>query len=72
MLPSPKWTIYNQSKVKTQQIEIIPGIISDHHGLSFSLQEQQNNKNPTYPWELNSSLLVDNLFMEEMLKLKNF
>ena len=45
--------------------EIIPYILSDHHGLSLIFNNNINNRNPTYTWKLNNILLNDILVKEE-------
>lgn len=55
-----------------RKIEIIPCVLSDHHGLKLVFN---NNKGrmPTYTWKLNNALLNDNLVKEEIKKeIKNF
>jgi hypothetical protein len=43
-----------------KNIEIIPCILSDHHGLRLIFSNNINNRNPIYTWKLNNSLLNDN------------
>jgi len=55
-----------------RKIEIIPCVLSDHHGLKLVFN---NNKGrmPTYTWKLNNALLNDNLVKEEIKKeIKDF
>jgi hypothetical protein len=59
-------TTLNQYK----KIEIIPCILSDHHGLRLVFNNIKNSIKPTYTWKLNNSLLNDNFVMEEIKKLK--
>jgi exonuclease III len=47
-----------------KKIEIIPCILSDHHGLKPVFSNNKNNRNPTYMWKLNNPLLNDNLVKE--------
>jgi len=44
-----------------KKIEIIPWILSDHHGLWLFFINNKNNRKPTYTWKLNNILLNDNL-----------
>jgi hypothetical protein len=55
-----------------KKIEIIPRILSDHHGLRL-IFTNLNNRMPTYTWKQNNTLLNDNLVKEEKRKkLKTF
>ena len=51
-----------------KNIEIIPCILSDHHGLSLIFNKNINNSKPTFTWKLNNTLLNDNLVKEEIKK----
>ena len=51
-----------------KNIEIIPCILSDHHGLSLLFNKNINNRKPTFTWKLNNTLLNDNLVKEEIKK----
>jgi hypothetical protein len=56
-----------------KNIEIIPCILSDHHGLRLIFNNNINNRKPTYTWFLNNILCNDNLVKEEMKKeIKDF
>jgi hypothetical protein len=44
-----------------KNIEIIPGILSDHHGLRQIFNNNINNSKPIYMWKLNNTLLNDKL-----------
>jgi hypothetical protein len=56
-----------------KKIEIIPCILSDHHGLSLVFNNNKNNRKPTYMWKLNNALLNENLNKEEKRKkIKDF
>ena len=56
-----------------KKIEIIPCILSDHHGLRLVFNNSKNYRKPTYMWKLNNSLLNDNLVREEIKKeIKDF
>jgi hypothetical protein len=50
-------TVLNRYK----NIEIIPCILSDHNGLSLILNNNINNRKPTFTWKLNNTRLNDNL-----------
>jgi hypothetical protein len=54
-----------------KMIEIISCMISDHHRLRLVLNINKNNRKPIYTWKLNNTLLNDNLFKEEIKKLKS-
>ena len=47
-----------------KNIEIIPCILSDHHGLRLVLNTNKNDRKHTYTWKLNHALLNDNLVKE--------
>ena len=55
-----------------KEIEIIPGILSDHHGLRqvFNNNNNQKNRKLTYTWK--QSNFHDNLVKEEIKRLKTF
>jgi hypothetical protein len=56
-----------------KKIEIIPCILSDHHGLRLVFNNSKNYRKPTYTLKLNNSLLNDNLVREEIKKeIKDF
>jgi exonuclease III len=55
-----------------KRIEIIPCILSDHHGLRLVFNNNKNIRKPTYTWKLNNALLSDILFKEEIKKLNFF
>jgi exonuclease III len=44
-----------------KKIEIIPCILSDHHGLKLIFSSNKNNRKPTYTRKLNNALLNGNL-----------
>jgi exonuclease III len=53
-----------------KNIEIIPCILSDHHGLRLIVN---NNIKPTFTWKLNNTLLNDTLVKEGIRKeIKDF
>jgi exonuclease III len=51
-----------------KKIEIIPCILSDHHGLKLIFNNNINNIVPTLTWKLNNSLFNDTLVKEEIKK----
>jgi hypothetical protein len=51
-----------------KNFEIIPCILSDPRGLSLFLNNNKNNRKPTYTWKLNNSILNDHLVKEEIKK----
>jgi hypothetical protein len=54
-------------------IEIVPCILSDHHGLRLIFNNNINNRKPIFTWKLNNILLNDNLVKEEIKKeIKDF
>ena len=55
-----------------RSIEIIPCILSDHHGLMLVLSSNKSNGKHTYTLTLNNALLNDSLVNEEIKKLKTF
>jgi hypothetical protein len=56
-----------------KNIEIIPCILSDHHGLRLIFNNNINNKKPTFTWKQNNTLLNDSLVKEEIKKeIKDF
>ena len=55
-----------------KNIEIIPCILSDHHGLRLIFNNNITNRNPTFMWRLNNTLLDGKVFKEEIKKLKTF
>jgi hypothetical protein len=51
----------------------MPCILSDHHVLRQDVNNNKNNRKPTYTWKWNNSLLSDNWVREEIIKkLKTF
>jgi hypothetical protein len=56
-----------------QNIEIIPCILSDHHGLRLIFNSKINNRKSIFMWKLNNTLLNDNLVKEGIKKeIKDF
>jgi hypothetical protein len=56
-----------------KNIEIVPCILSDHHGLRLMFNNNINNRKPTFTWKLNNTLLNDTLVKEGIKKeIKDF
>ena len=56
-----------------KNIEIVPCILSDHHGLRLIYNNSINSKKPTFPWKLNNILLNYTLIKDEIKKeIKDF
>ena len=51
-----------------KKIEIIPYILFDHHRLRLIFYNNINNRKPTFTWNLNNTLLEDNMVKEEIKK----
>jgi hypothetical protein len=51
-----------------KNIEIVPCILSDHHGLRLIFNNNIKNRKPTFTWKLNNPLLNDNLVKKEIKK----
>jgi hypothetical protein len=49
-----------------KKTEIIPCILSDHHGLRLVFNSNKNNGKPTYTWKLSNTLLNNNMVKEEI------
>jgi hypothetical protein len=66
--------VTKQASTDKKNIEIIPCILSNHHGLRLIFNNNINNRKPTFMWKLNNTLLNDNLVKEEIFKkeLKTF
>ena len=55
-----------------KEIGIIPCILSNHHGLRLAVNNDKNNREPTYTWKLNN-VLLNTLEKEEIRKeIKDF
>jgi hypothetical protein len=48
-----------------KNIEIVPCILSDHHGLRLIFNDKINNRKPIFMWKVNNTLLNDILVKEE-------
>jgi hypothetical protein len=56
-----------------KNIEIVPCILSDHHGLRLIFNNNINNGKPTFKWKMNKTLLNDTLVKEGINKeIKDF
>jgi hypothetical protein len=56
-----------------KHIEIVPCILSDHHGLRLIFNNKIYNRKPTFTWKLNNILLNDTLVKEGIRKeIKDF
>jgi exonuclease III len=56
-----------------KNIEIVPCILSDHHGLRLTFNNNIDNRKPTFMWKLNNTLLNDTLVKEGIKKeIKDF
>jgi hypothetical protein len=67
MVPSP--TGLNRYK----NIEIVPCILSDHHGLRLIFSNNINHGKPKFMWKLNNILLNDTLVKKGIKKeIKDF
>jgi hypothetical protein len=56
-----------------KNVEIVPYILSDHHGLRLIFNNNINNRKPTYTWKLNNTLRNDTLVKEGIKKeIKDF
>jgi len=51
-----------------KNIEIVPCILSDHHGLRLIFNNNINNRKPTFMLKLNNNLLNDTLVKEGIKK----
>jgi hypothetical protein len=56
-----------------KNIEIVPCIVSDPHGLRLIFNNNINNGKPTFKWKMNNTLLNDTLVKERIKKeIKDF
>ena len=56
-----------------KNIEIFPCILPDHHGLRLIFNNNISNREPTFTWKLNNTLLNDTLVKEGIIKeIKDF
>jgi hypothetical protein len=64
---------HNTGLNKYKNIEIIPCILSDQHGVTLIFNNNINNRKPMFTWKLNNTLLNDNLVKDEIKKeIKDF
>jgi hypothetical protein len=49
-----------------KNIEIVPCILSGHHGLRPIFNNNINNTKPTFTWEVNNTLLKNTFVKKEM------
>ena len=47
---------HRKSINRFKKIEILPCILSYHHGLRLIFNDNKDNKKPTYTWKLNNAL----------------
>jgi hypothetical protein len=65
--------VHKTSLNRYKNIEIVPCILSDHHGRRLIFNNNINNTKPTLTWKLNNTLLNENLGKEEIKKeIKDF
>ena len=65
--------VTKQATTDTKKIEIVPCILSDHHGLRLIFSNNINNGKPAFTWKLNNTLLNDTSIKEEIKKeIKDF
>jgi hypothetical protein len=57
---------HKMSLHRYKNIEIVPCILSDHHGLRLIFNNNINNRKPTFTWKLNNTLLNDSLVKDEI------
>ena len=56
-----------------KNIEIVPCILSEHHGLRLIFNNNINSTKPTFTWKLKNTFLNDTLAKEEIKKeIKDF
>jgi hypothetical protein len=56
-----------------KNIEIVPYILLNHHGLRLIFNNNINNRKPIFTWKLNNTLLNDTFVKEEIKKeMKDF
>jgi hypothetical protein len=75
MVSPPNLTIigYKTDLHRYKNIEIIPCILSDHHGLRLIFNNSIHNRKPTFTGKLNNTLLHDSLVKDVIKKeIKDF
>jgi hypothetical protein len=55
-----------------KNIEIVPCILSDHHGLRLIFNNKINNRKPTFTWEMSNTLVNNTLVRKEKRKKLDF
>jgi hypothetical protein len=55
-----------------KNIEIITCILSDHQGIKLILNNNINNRKPTFTWKLKNTLLNDNFGQRRHKEVKDF
>jgi hypothetical protein len=68
-ITGPAGRVNKTSLNRYKNIEIVPCILSDHHGISLIFNNKINNRKPTFTWKLKNTLLNDTLVMEGIKKL---
>ena len=61
---APHGTFSKIHHIIGHNIEIVPCMLSDHHGLRLIFNSNKNKRKPTYTWKLNNALFNDNLVKE--------
>ena len=56
---------HRMSLNRYKKIEILPCILSDHHGLRLVFNNNKDNKKPIYTWKVNKALLKGSRVKEE-------
>ena len=75
MVSPPNLTIigHKTDLHRYKNIEIIPCILSDHHGLRLNFNNNINIRKPIIMWKLNNTLLNDSLVKDDIKKeIKDF
>jgi hypothetical protein len=57
---------------RLKNIEIVPCMLSDHHGLRLLFNNKINDRKLTFTWKLNNTILNDTLVKDEIKKLNTF
>jgi hypothetical protein len=60
--------VTKQASTDIKNIEIVPCILSDHHGLRLIFNNKINKGKPTFTWKMNNTLLNDTLVKEGIRK----
>jgi exonuclease III len=59
---------YKTGLNRYKNIEIVPCILSDPHGIRLIFNKNRNNRKPTFTWKPNNTLLNDTLVKEGIKK----